>query len=131
MTPKKEKARLQAPIREAQEWKDRVSAAEQRAAAISDVDDLAAALRDVLLANADYRRFRYGVRAAEDVAVERRRANSERFLRVLALYHLAKRLLKTAEQEHDMTPEEAKTRDARIDAESRALRSVIDSLLGN
>lgn len=129
MTSARQKKAHDAWMRELGEWKARETAAEGQCAAITDIEELTAALRDLLLARADHLEFRQGRREVEAVALWRRRANSEAYRRTMAVWMIAKRLMAEADKEHGFTKAEREERDARYTAESAALRGAIDAML--
>ena len=116
-------------MRELADWKAREAAAEAVCDATTDLEELADALRDYLLAKADHMECRYGRRDAETVALWRRRANSESYHHTMAVFRLAKRLMKAADEAHSFSPDERAARDQRYAAESAALNAAINAML--
>lgn len=126
---KREVAYYQQRQRERNEWRALKEAAQARCAAIVDLDELAEAARDYLIASADLYRFEHGKREPETLARMLRRANSPDYCRVWAIHQLAGRLKKMADESHDMTADERATYDARQKAEAAALGAAIRGLI--
>lgn len=114
---------------EEREWSDKVKAAKAACDAITDLEALAEAARAWLLAKADEQQYVYGRRAAGFVAMYRRRANSDDYRTTLAVFWLAERLKKAADEEVNMSASERREYEALIAAESRALTASIHALI--
>jgi hypothetical protein len=123
-----------AALREVAEYRQRAEQAKATCDGINDLDELADAARDYLLAHADHLAARYGARDKSIVAMWRRRANADDYRRALALFWLAERVKLDADTRHGLTPAEKRERDERAEAEARQtqamVRALIDGLTG-
>lgn len=103
------------------EWEALKKSARAKCDALSDLDELTDAAREFLIADMDLYVFDYGSRAPEIVAKLKRRANSPAYCRTWAIWQLADRLKKQADDMRDMTPDERASYEARSAAEAKSL----------
>lgn len=128
MTTARQRKAREATQRELAEWRALQKAAEAKCDAITDLDELTDALRELLLARANHLEAYYGRSGREEVALTRRRANSESYRRTLALFTLAKRLKDEADKELGHTAEELASLAARHAEDQARLSAFYESI---